>query len=160
MGTSQAEVLHFVLLSEDASKEGSEPEFMLASRSELQHTTSAPSGQTRPGVQQILLLNKVSKACILCNGTVVFYTLPELSPAFGYNPIRNCAWVGGLDLGQNEELSPEQSELFLLSRRSRINVVRIGNDPRPTVRVSKTKPEVSRYWLVANDEESYYFNIV
>ena len=144
MGTSQAEVLHFVVLPEDASKEGSEPEFMLASRSELQHTTSASSAQTRPGVQQILLLSKVGKACILCNGTVVFYTLPELSPAFGYNPIRNCNWVGGLDLNQDEELSPEQSELFLLSRRSRITVVRVRNDPRPIVRVSKTNPKISR----------------
>ncbi|KAI9886010.1 MAG: hypothetical protein M1823_002177 [Watsoniomyces obsoletus] len=134
VGTSNAEVLHFVLLpanSDDDADAG--PEFMLASRSEIQYAATTSTNGALPGVQQILLLTKVNKACILCNGTLTFYSLPELSPAFGSNPIRNCNWVGGIDLNQDDE-GQEEGQLFMLSRKSRINLIRLGDDPRPIVR--------------------------
>lgn len=87
------------------------------------------------GVQQILLLPKVSKACVLCNGTVTFYTLPELSPAFGTTQVKNCNWIGGVDLNEpntnNGTGNSDDTVTVLLSLQKKIQVVRIGEDTRP-----------------------------
>ncbi|CAI4212942.1 unnamed protein product [Parascedosporium putredinis] len=99
VGTSAAELLHFVQIPFDSSDGNARPTFILASRLRpvFSEAHSAPVS-ARPGIQQILLLPKVGKACILCNWTVTFYSLPELSPVFGTTQVRNCNWIGGVDL--------------------------------------------------------------
>jgi hypothetical protein len=52
-------------------------------------------------VQQILILPKIYKACVLCNNTLSIYSLPELSPDSTFRPI-SCLWVGGVDLNDEE----------------------------------------------------------
>lgn len=83
-------------------------------------------------MQQILLLPKVGKACILCNSTVTFYSLPELSPVFGTTQVKNCNWVGGVDLNQpqDDDGDPTAGVFILLSLNRRIQVVRIGEVAR------------------------------
>lgn len=89
-------------------------------------------------MQQILLLPRVGKACVLCNWTVTFYSLPELSPVFGGTQVRNCNWIGGVDL--NESLSNGEAErsagvTILLSLNRRIQVVRVGEESARSLRV-------------------------
>jgi len=84
-------------------------------------------------VQQILLLPKVNKACILCNWTVTFYSLPELSPVFGSTQIRPCNWIGGVDLnsgGDGGQDSRGPSTTVLVSLNKRMKVVKIAEDAR------------------------------
>ncbi|KAF2970849.1 hypothetical protein GQX73_g2716 [Xylaria multiplex] len=88
----------------------------------------APSSPSRPGVQEILLLPGVGKACVLCNSTVTFYSLPELSPAFGGLQVKNCGWIGGVDL--NQDASGSDGATILLSLSRKIQVVRIAEDAR------------------------------
>lgn len=93
-------------------------------------------------MQQILLLPKVNKACILCNWTVTFYSLPELSPVFGTTQIRPCNWIGGVDLnldprgGGEDGKNPAVTVLASLNRK--IRVIKISEDPRG-LRVSTKK---------------------
>lgn len=82
-------------------------------------------------MQQILLLPRVGKACILCNWTVTFYSLPELSPIF--SKVRNCNWVGGVDLneyGADADNIDARGVAILLSLNRKVQVVRIGEEPR------------------------------
>lgn len=82
-------------------------------------------------MQQILLLPRVGKACILCNWTVTFYSLPELSPIF--SKVRNCNWVGGVDLneyGADADNIDTRGVAILLSLNRKVQVVRIGEEPR------------------------------
>lgn len=135
VGTSAAELLHFVQIPFDSSDGNGRPTFILASRLRpvFSEAHSAPVS-ARPGVQQILLLPKVGKACILCNWTVTFYSLPELSPVFGTTQVRNCNWIGGVDLNipMGSNLHPRdqrgQRVIVLLSLNRRIQVVRIGEE--------------------------------
>ncbi|TFB00166.1 Transforming growth factor-beta receptor-associated protein 1 [Trichoderma ghanense] len=131
VGTSAAELLHFVSIPPDPSDRSGRPVFIPASRlspSFAENTTS------RSGVQQILLLPRVGKACILCNGTVTFYSLPELSPVFGSKQVKNCNWIGGVDLneeGQGDVVANTgETVTVLLSLNRRIQVVRIDEDVR------------------------------
>ncbi|PTB72527.1 vacuolar sorting protein [Trichoderma longibrachiatum ATCC 18648] len=131
VGTSAAELLHFVSIPPDPSDKSGRPVFIPASRLSpafAENTTS------RPGVQQILLLPRVGKACILCNGTVTFYSLPELSPVFGSKQVKNCNWIGGVDLneeGQGDVVANTgETVTVLLSLNRRIQVVRIDEDVR------------------------------
>ncbi|KAM0327711.1 hypothetical protein ACHAQA_006006 [Verticillium albo-atrum] len=131
VGTSASELLHFVQIPPDPSDPSGRPTFILASR--LQ-PPFAETNNSKPGVQQILLLPRVSKACILCNWTVTFYSLPELSPVFGTTQVKNCNWVGGVDLNDPQD-DPDADDPYapvtvLLSLNRRIQVVRIGDDPR------------------------------
>ncbi len=108
--------------------------FILASRLRPAYSeaSSAPNG-AQPGVQQILLLPRVGKACVLCNWTVTFYSLPELSPVFGTTQVKNCNWIGGVDLNEDVEGSGDHRSngvAILLSLNRRIQVVRIGEDAR------------------------------
>ncbi|KAL2752263.1 hypothetical protein ACRALDRAFT_1076317 [Sodiomyces alcalophilus JCM 7366] len=129
IGTNASELLHYVHLPADATDEAGKQTFILASR--LQ-PPFAESSNSRPGVQRILLLPKVSKACILCNWTVTFYSLPELSPAFGARQVKNCNWVGGVDLNDSGEgpgvEDASSAVIILLSLSRRIQVVRVGDD--------------------------------
>ncbi|KAK6601593.1 hypothetical protein H4I96_06934 [Botrytis cinerea] len=116
--------------SPDPADISGKPSYILASR--LPPAYHEPSTRERPGVQQILLLPRVNKACILCNWTVTFYSLPELSPVFGTTQIRPCNWIGGTDLN-TDLISPEQDGrgvTVLVSLNKKMRVVRIGEDPR------------------------------
>ncbi|KAK4241118.1 hypothetical protein C8A03DRAFT_12590 [Achaetomium macrosporum] len=138
VGTSASELLHFFRIPPDPSDPSSAATFILASR--LPPVYSEPAGGfngSRPGVQQILLLPRVGKACVLCNWTVTFYSLPELSPVFGATQVRNCNWIGGVDL--NEGVGGGRDErsagvTILLSLNRRIQVVRIGEEDARVIR--------------------------
>jgi len=133
IGTSASELLHFFRIPPDPSDPSGSADFILASRMRPAYAeSSAAINGHRPGVQQILLLPRVGKACILCNNTVTFYSLPELSPVFS-TQVKNCNWIGGVDL--NEPISDNgngrsEGVTILLSLNRRIKVVRIGEEPR------------------------------
>ncbi|KAL3431802.1 hypothetical protein BDV09DRAFT_142596 [Aspergillus tetrazonus] len=127
IGTSAAEILHFVCLPPDPS-DSNEPSFILASRLPI-HYSQTSSVPTQSGIQQILILPTANKACVLCNGTATFYMLPELSPAFGGNTqVKNCRWIGGLDLN----IGPAEPEnpVVMISTHSRLMLVKIGDGAR------------------------------
>ncbi|KAH8663679.1 hypothetical protein BGZ60DRAFT_490463 [Tricladium varicosporioides] len=133
VGTSASELLHFVQIPPDPQDAAGQPSYILASR--LLPAYHEPATASRPGVQQILLLARVNKACILCNWTVTFYSLPELSPVFGTTQIRPCNWIGGLDLNM-DLASRERNEnntpmTVLVSLNKKMRVIRIGEDARP-----------------------------
>ncbi|KND88509.1 Transforming growth factor-beta receptor-associated protein 1 [Tolypocladium ophioglossoides CBS 100239] len=131
VGTSASELLHFVQIPPDPADKARETLFILASR--LSPAFSEQSGavaSSRPGVQQILLLPRVGKACILCNYTVTFYSLPELSPVSGIGQVRNCGWIGGVDLNETAGETAAADVTILLSLKRRIQVVRVGDRAR------------------------------
>ena len=140
VGTSASELLHFVQIPADPADKNGSPVFILASRLRPAYSeASAAPNSARPGVQQILLLPRVGKACVLCNWTVTFYSLPELSPVFGTTQVKNCNWIGGVDLNEGLEDNGDQRShgvTILLSLNRRIQVVRIGDDAR-VVKVRK-----------------------
>ncbi|KAI1280093.1 hypothetical protein F5Y07DRAFT_333280 [Xylaria sp. FL0933] len=134
VGTSDSELLHFFQIPPDPADHSGIPTFILASR--LRPAYADPAGAhnpSRPGVQEILLLPSVGKACVLCNSTVTFYSLPELSPAFGGLQVKNCGWIGGVDLNQAGQEADSATVLLSLSRK--IQVVRIGEDARVTSKI-------------------------
>ncbi|KAI0465903.1 hypothetical protein F4859DRAFT_499160 [Xylaria cf. heliscus] len=129
VGTSDSELLHFFQIPPDPADQSGVPTFILASR--LRPAFSEPAGASnagRPGVQEILLLPAIGKACVLCNSTVTFYSLPELSPVFGTLQVKNCGWIGGVDLNQGPQDTDGATVLLSLSRK--IQVVRIAEDAR------------------------------
>ncbi|CZT51741.1 related to TGF beta receptor associated protein 1 [Rhynchosporium secalis] len=132
VGTSASEILHFVQIPPDPADPSGKPSYILASR--LPPAFHEPPNAARPGVQQILLLPKVSKACVLCNWTVTFYSLPELSPVFGTTQIRPCNWIGGIDLNIDSSGSGQDvkapSVTVLASLNKKIRVIKISEDPR------------------------------
>ena len=132
VGTSASEILHFVQIPPDPADLSGKPSYILASRLPPAYTN--PASSERPGVQQILLLPKVNKACILCNWNVTFYSLPELSPVFGTTQVSNCNWIGGIDLNSPQSArgleSGNASVTVLLSLNKKIRVVRIAEDAR------------------------------
>lgn len=136
VGTSASELLHFFRIPPDPTDPGSSETFILASRLPpvYSEAAGAPNG-SRPGVQQILLLPRVGKACVLCNWTVTFYSLPELSPVFGATQVRNCNWIGGVDLNESAGDGRSNGVTILLSLNRRIQVVRIGEEDARVVRV-------------------------
>ncbi|KAL4934303.1 putative TGF beta receptor associated protein 1 [Aspergillus undulatus] len=128
IGTSAAEILHFVCLPPDPSGGTNEPSFILASRLPIPFSQK-PSPLPHTGVQQILVLPTVNKACVLCNGTATFYMLPELSPAFGDNTkVNNCRWIGGLDL--NIGLEEPENLVVMIATHTRLMLVKIGDAAR------------------------------
>ncbi|KAK0720368.1 hypothetical protein B0H67DRAFT_599874 [Lasiosphaeris hirsuta] len=134
IGTTASELIHYFQIPPDPTDPTSSSQFIFASRIEPAYAEppSSPSG-SRPGVQQILLLPRVAKVCVLCNWTVTFYSLPELSPVFEPIQVKNCNWIGGVDL--NDGLSAPAEDrargvTVLLSLNRRIQVIRIGDDAR------------------------------
>ena len=129
IGTSQAEILHFVFISADSAEDSSDSQYVFASRLQPAYSpqTSSPS-QTMSGVQQILVLPQVQKACVLCNGTLSFYSLPELSPAFNAT-VPNCTWVGGVDLSKNST-TEENGAVVMICVRNKVRLVRIRDEAR------------------------------
>ncbi|KAJ6094026.1 hypothetical protein N7467_002871 [Penicillium canescens] len=128
IGTSAAEILHFVCLPPASPDESSEPTFILASRLPILFAQSPPAGSEQQGVRQIVILSSVGKACVLCNGTVTFYMLPELSPAFGTTKVNQCRWIGGLDL--NRDAEEEEDPTVMIAVQNRIMLVQIGDEAR------------------------------
>jgi vacuolar protein sorting-associated protein 3 len=106
-----------VSLPPDPSDRANEPTFILASRLQI---TGNPN--KKHGIQQIVLLPSVSKACVLSNGVVTFYTLPELSPAFENTKV-NCQWIGGLDLNRKATDKP----VIMIAASNRMMLVQIGD---------------------------------
>jgi len=131
IGTSAGELLHFVSIPPDPSDESGQPTWIIASR--LQPPFNTVQEPPDNGVKQILILPNAGKACVLCNGTLTFYTLPELSPAFG-GKIKQagCTWVGGLD--RNEELEEPDTtangSIIVISLKQRLRLIRIGEEAR------------------------------
>ncbi|KAI2729386.1 hypothetical protein CBS147354_1834 [Penicillium roqueforti] len=128
IGTSAAEILHFVCLPPSSPDETAEPTFILASRLPILFAQSPPAGTDQEGVRQIVLLSSVNKACVLCNGTVTFYMLPELSPAFGATKVNHCRWIGGLDL--NWDAEEGENPTIMIAVQNRIMLVQIGDEAR------------------------------
>ncbi|KAI1371539.1 hypothetical protein F4677DRAFT_435501 [Hypoxylon crocopeplum] len=140
VGTSDSELLHFFQIPSDPADKSNVPTFILASRLRPAFAeTAGTSNITRPGVQQILLLPSVGKACILCNWTVTFYSLPELSPVFGTTQVKNCSWVGGVDLNEvgvdNDGRGASAGVTILLSLNRKIQVVSIADGARPIKKI-------------------------
>ncbi|EER38114.1 TGF beta receptor associated protein 1 [Histoplasma capsulatum H143] len=129
IGTSAGEVLHFVSFPSD-SQGLDEPSFILASRLSITPSQSSLPPDTPLGVQQILILPSTYKACILCNGVVTFYSLPELSPTYGTTKVGNCKWIGGLDLNESHEGADLFDPVVMIAVSNRIMLVRIGDEPR------------------------------
>ncbi|UPX16617.1 uncharacterized protein EKO05_0007008 [Ascochyta rabiei] len=123
VGTSAAELLHFVLLPPDADDPSAEPTAIVASRLEPPHND--PTG---PGVQQILVLPRICKACVLCNNTLSMYSLPELSPDSTFKPI-SCLWVGGVDL--NEAEGDDEGVVVVIGLKKRLRLVQITESSPP-----------------------------
>ncbi|KFY89596.1 hypothetical protein V498_06375, partial [Pseudogymnoascus sp. VKM F-4517 (FW-2822)] len=132
VGTSASEILHFVQIPPDPSDDSDFPSYILASR--LCPAYSETSTPERPGVQQILLLPAANKACVLCNSTVTFYSLPELSPVFGNQKVPGSNWIGGLDLNNSQDDNTQGDKIrpvmVLLSLKRKIRSVRIGEEAR------------------------------
>ncbi|KAI9816640.1 MAG: hypothetical protein M1832_005025 [Thelocarpon impressellum] len=132
VGTSAAEILHFVLIPSDPDDASASPTPILASRLQPPHAASAAKEQRQAGIQQIIVLPKVNKACILCNGTLTFYSLPELSPAFGTTKVRNCNGIGGIDLDLHDRgTDGGDGEHMMISFKDRIQLVRVGESEKP-----------------------------
>lgn len=81
-------------------------------------------------MQQILLLPKVNKACILCNNTFSIYSLPELSPESNFKPIP-CLWVGGVDLNEDEDEHSGDGVVVVIGLKKRLRLVQISENSPP-----------------------------
>ncbi|KAF1833098.1 hypothetical protein BDW02DRAFT_570406 [Decorospora gaudefroyi] len=125
VGTSAAEIIHFVLLPPESDDPAEEPTAIIASRLEPPH-----SDANGPGVQQILLLPKISKACVLCNHTLSIYSLPELSPDSTFKPIA-CLWVGGVDLNEDVDGPAEEGVVVVIGLKKRLRLVHISENSPP-----------------------------
>ena len=138
IGTSSGEVLHYVSLPADPSDDSGQPTYIFATK--LEPAFTARQTGVDEGVKQILLLPDATqdgnggKACVLCNGTLTFYTLPELSPAFeGQIRQSGCTWVGGLDLdvqGALQESTRGGGSVIVICLKQRLRLIRIGKDAR------------------------------
>ncbi|KAL2356912.1 hypothetical protein BJ546DRAFT_1024250 [Cryomyces antarcticus] len=135
IGTSAAELLHFVSIPADQDDPSGQPTFILASRLEPAFNQQPVSDVSNPGVQQILLLPKVNKASILCNNTLTFYSLPELSPAFGNTKLSSCTWVGGLDQSVDDDGKGAPGVVIMICLKSRIRLVRIEEEAPRKVKI-------------------------
>ncbi|KAE9983453.1 hypothetical protein EG328_009945 [Venturia inaequalis] len=124
IGTSAGEVIHHVEIPPDPDDPSSQSAFIQASR--LEPPVNQHAGA---GIQQILLLPGVNKACILSNNTLNFYSLPELSPAFPQMKPLTCGWIGGPDLdaeyGQTEG---RDGVVIMMCLRNKIRLVKIGQE--------------------------------
>ena len=128
IGTSKAEVLHFVALPAGPGNDDQAPTFIFASR--LQPTSTQNNGpQSRSGVQQIVVLPGIGKACLLTNGTLSFYSLPELSPALRNAVVSNCSWIGGTDLNLDDD-NVEDGVVLMICVQKRIRLVRVSEEIR------------------------------
>ncbi|EXJ90078.1 hypothetical protein A1O3_03147 [Capronia epimyces CBS 606.96] len=129
IGTSAAEILHLVSLPSDQGDGGEPTTFILASRLQPSGHAASASSENAPGIQQILVLPGPSKACVLCNGVVSFYSLPELSPAFPNREPTGVQWIGGID--ENEDLENPEGQVVMFATPRKILQVRVGERLKP-----------------------------
>ncbi|EME48045.1 hypothetical protein DOTSEDRAFT_69842 [Dothistroma septosporum NZE10] len=125
IGTSAGEVLHYVSIPPDPSDESGQPSYIFATK--IKPTFNTAQEGSEAGVKQILLLPNVSKACIVCNQTLTFYTLPELSPAYGGIKQASCSWVGGLDKDVNGQENGNGT-VVVICLRQRLRLIRMKED--------------------------------
>lgn len=123
VGTSAAEILHFVSIPANPADDSPAPTFIFASRLQPAYKTTANAKCA--GIQHILPLPRAKKMCILCNDTLTFYSLPELSPALPNTKVPNCSWVGGGNLDV-DRTSDGASDEVMICLQTRIALVRIG----------------------------------
>jgi hypothetical protein len=123
IGTSTGEILHHVCFPPGPDDPDGQPSWILASRQK------PPVNQSEGvGIQQILIMPSVGKACILSNNTLSFYSLPELSPAYPrLNPLI-CGWLDGVDLDADQD-DPKEGVVVILCLRSKIRLVKVGAEP-------------------------------
>ncbi len=129
IGTSDAEILHLVSLPPDTDAGSSNPTYILASRLQPSGHDQEKDSLGRKGVQQVLVLPGPSKAVVLCNGTVSFYSLPELSPAFPNREPTDVQWIGGLD--ENANRDDPDGPVVVIANSKRILQVRVAEKLRP-----------------------------
>lgn len=130
IGTSAGEVLHYVSIPPDPGTDD-QPSYIFATKLEPAYTTRQEGADA--GVKQILILPGAAKACILCNGTLTFNTLPELSPAYG-GRIKQaaCSWIGGLDSNDSgEDKESSSSPVVVICLRQKLRLIRIGDESSP-----------------------------
>ena len=130
IGTSSGQVLHYVSIPPDPTDESGQPSYIFATSLEPPFSTKQEGVDA--GVKQILLLPEVSKACILCNGTLTFYSLPELSPAYAENIKQaGCLWIGGLDADlTGEERGSTGGTVIVICLQRRLRLIKIGKEAR------------------------------
>ncbi|KAH9822005.1 Vacuolar sorting protein 39 domain 2 [Teratosphaeria destructans] len=130
IGTSAGEVLHYVSIPPDPADAFGQPSYIFATKLEPPYTIKQQGADA--GVKQILLLPQAAKACILCNSTLTFYTLPELSPAFGGKIQQQaCLWVGGVDNDEGTNGSnAAYGSVITICLRQRLRLIRIGDEAR------------------------------
>lgn len=132
VGTSASEILHLVALPTDESDQNTAPTFILASRLQpsghVAFHGSTPDSR-HSGVQKILVLPGPMKACVLCNGTVSFYSLPEFSPAFPNREPAGVQWIGGID--ENDDKESPEGPVVMIANARRILQVKVGEKLRP-----------------------------
>ena len=68
-----------------------------------------------------------NKALILCNGTLTFHGLPELSPASTPKAVNNCLWIGGSDLDESGTTQALETSA-MMALRAKIRVLRAGEN--------------------------------
>ncbi|KAI5367774.1 Putative vacuolar sorting protein 39/Transforming growth factor beta receptor-associated domain 2 [Septoria linicola] len=127
IGTSNGEVLHYVSIP--GEKEGDAPVYIFATRIEPRYTTAQTGAHA--GVKQILLLPSINKACIVCNSTLTFYNIPELSPAFEDVRQAGCLWVGGRDRNVKPKDEDGVRAVVVICLRQRLRLIGVGDDSRP-----------------------------
>lgn len=125
VGTSAAEILHLVAIPSDGEDDNTAPTFILASRLQPSGHAASNESTTAPGIQQILVFAGPLKACVLCNGVVSFYSLPEFSPAFPNREPAGVQWIGGLD--ENEDKENPDGPVVMIANTRRILQVRVGD---------------------------------
>lgn len=128
IGTSASEILHLVALPPESGSGTVRPTFILASRLEPSGHDLGKDALGRVGVQQVVILPSASKAAVLCNGTVSFYSLPELSPAFPNKEPTNVQWIGGRD--ENQDINGGPEPVLMIANSKRILSVRVGDKLR------------------------------
>ncbi|EXJ61918.1 hypothetical protein A1O7_02349 [Cladophialophora yegresii CBS 114405] len=129
IGTSAAEILHLVSIPPEPGDDNASPTYILASRLQPSGHASSVDPPNAPGVHQILVLPGPSKACVLCNGVVSFYSLPEFSPAFPNREPTGVQWIGGID--ENEDKDNPEGPVVMIANAKRIMLVRVGERLRP-----------------------------
>ncbi|KAH0837593.1 hypothetical protein AYO21_05083 [Fonsecaea monophora] len=124
VGTSAAEILHLVSIPSDQDDDNAPTTFILASRLQPSGHAASAESPNAPGIQQILVLPGPLKACVLCNGVVSFYSLPEFSPAFPNREPTGVQWIGGID--ENEDKENPEGPVVMIANSRRIILVRVG----------------------------------
>ncbi|KAK5364999.1 hypothetical protein LTR20_008935 [Exophiala xenobiotica] len=130
IGTSAAEILHLVSIPSGQEDDDAPPTFILASRLQPSGHAASAASPDAPGVQQILVLPGPLKACVLCNGVVSFYSLPEFSPAFPNREPTGVHWIGGID--ENDDKNNPEGLVVMIATAKKILLVRIGEKLRPS----------------------------